>query len=93
MKNHRLAIRIWLTTAIATTASLAIVSGASAMRNARDPFNQGYGSVDSANVANSSSGLHWSVIGIGVTFIAAAAVVAAAVAYVGRHRTSLATSH
>jgi hypothetical protein len=93
MKNHRLAIRIWLTTAIATTASLAVVSGASAMRNARDPFNQGYSSVDSANVATSSSGLHWSVIGIGATFIVAAALVAVGVAYVGRHRTSLATSH
>ena len=92
MKKH-LAIRIWLTSAIATTASLAIVSGASAMRNARDPFNPGYGSVDSANVASSSSSVNWSVIGIAATFIIAAVVVAVAVAYVGRNRTSLATSH
>ncbi len=92
MKKH-LAIRIWLTSAIATTASLAIVSGASAMRNARDPFNPGYGSVDSANVASSSSSVNWSVIGITATFIIAAVVVAVAVAYVGRNRTILATSH
>ena len=93
MKNHRLAIRIWLTSAIATTASLAIVSGASAMRNARDPFNQGYGSADSANVVSSSSSFNWSIVVIAATLIAVAMIVAAAVSHVGRNRTSLATSH
>lgn len=93
MKNHRLAIRIWLTSAVMTAASLAVVSGASAMRNARDPFNQGYGSADPSAVSSSSSGFNWGIVASIAAAIIVAVVVAAAVAYVSRNRRTLAVAH
>ena len=93
MKHHRFAIRIWLTAAIATTASLALASAAAAMRNATDPGNFGYGRGEPASVVSSSSGFNWGIAGIAATLIVAAVVVGIAVVRVSRDRTSLATSH
>lgn len=85
--------KIWLTTALITVVGLSFVSGASAMRNARDPFNQGYGSADpSAVVSNSSSGFNWTFVAVVGGMILTAAVIAYAVTQVGRQR-SVATAH
>ncbi len=89
MKHHRFAIKVWLTTAITTVASLAVVSGASAMRNARDPFNEGYGRTEPNAVVSNSSGFNWGIVAIAAGFILAAALVAYAVSRVGRTRGSL----
>ena len=93
MKNHRLAIKVWLTTAVTTVGSLAVVSGASAMRNARDPFNEGYARSEPSAVVSQSSGFNWGIVAIAAGFILAAALVAYAVSRVGRTRGSLVTSH
>lgn len=91
--NRSFAPKIWLTSALITVVGLAFASGASAMRNARDPFNEGYGSADpSAVVSNSSSGFNWALAAIIGGMILTAAVVAYAVAQVGRQR-SVATAH
>ena len=92
MKHHRLALKVWITSALTTAVSLAFVSGASAMRNARDPFNLGYGGVDPAPVVSSSSGFNWGVAAIAVPAILAAVLIVVAVARSGR-RGNLAVSH
>ena len=86
-------IKIWLTSAVATTVTLALASSASAMHNARDPFNLGYGGTEPSPVVSHSSSFNWGVLAVAATFIVAAVLVATAVAYVGRNRTILATSH
>ena len=93
MKHHSLTARIWMTSALTTAVSLAFVSGASAMRNARDPFNYGYGGVDPSPVVSNSSGFNWGVAAIAVPAILAALLVAYAVASVVRDRGRVATSH
>ena len=82
-----------MTTALTTVVSLAVVSGAAAMRPARDPFNLGGGAEPTPVVASSSSGFNWDIVAIAAPMIVAAVIVAYAVARVARSRGSLATSH
>ncbi len=91
MKHHRLAVKVWFVSALTTALSLAFVSGASAMRNATDPFNLGYARSDPSPVVSSSSGFNWSVAAVAAPVIIAAVLVAVAVARSGRGR--LAASH
>jgi hypothetical protein len=76
MKHHRYTIRIWLTAALTTAASLALVSTASAMRNATDPGNYGYGRGEPSSVVSSSSGFNWGIAATAAALIVTAVVVA-----------------
>jgi hypothetical protein len=93
MKHHRLATRIWLTSALTTVASLALVSGASAMRNATDPGNLGYERTQPSAVVTNSSGFNWGVAGIAVALAVAAVIVTIAVVHSTRNRSTLAPSY
>jgi hypothetical protein len=93
MKHHRLATRIWLTTALTTVASFALVSGASAMRNATDPGNFGYARTQPSAVVTDSSGFNWGVAGIVAALAVAVVIVALAVVRSARNRGTLVPAH
>ena len=93
MKHHRLATRIWLTSALTTVASLALVSSASAMYDSIDSGKAPSARTVHPAVVTDSSGFNWGLVGIAAALAVAAVIVAIAVVHSTRNRTTVAPSH
>jgi hypothetical protein len=93
MKHHRLATRIWLTSALTTVASLALVSSASAMYDTIDSGKATPATTVHSAVVTDSSGFNWGLVGIAAALAVAAVLVAIAVVHTARNRSTPAPSH
>jgi hypothetical protein len=90
MKRKGLPIRIWLPLAVTAATSLALASGASAMRNAADA---GGATVTPHVSVGTSGGFDWGNVAIGAIVAVAVALLGFTLAYLARSRSRLAASH